>query len=318
MKKLVVFNVGGALSVYMDINGTKIISDIGKGANFNPVTDFLAPLASRNNYPTDPQGKFIIDQLIISHPHGDHISAIEDFNDNFSPCLLTCPNDKPNNDPRDILDFTKFNENLAAIKLLRKMYQNRDLPLTTKFQENNSDKQFLFWIKPQDVNTDKDLNSNGESYQNNVSLVSMFEINGYWLLLPGDMMKHGMSKLINAGTKFFKKLSIHGIDILVAPHHGLQSSFSTHLFDTIPGHKTRCLNIIPEKPNNEAENRNVDSRYFSKEYCDGNNNLASANGESQNYGRKTSSGHICIDFENIPYPKIQIINDTEELLNWFC
>ncbi len=317
MKKLVVFNVGGALSTYMDINGIKIIADIGKSADFNPVTDFLIPLASRNNFTVGSNGKFVIDQLIISHPHEDHISAIEDFNDNFYPELLTCPNDKPDNNPRDILDFTKFDENSTAIKRLRTMYKNRNLPLTTKFQENSGDKQFLFWIKPQDVEDDENLSSNGEAYQNNVSLVSMFEINGYWVLLPGDIMKNGMSRLINAGAKFFKKLSIHGIDILVAPHHGLQSSFSTHLFDTIYGHKTRCLNIISEKPNNENENRNVDTRYFSEEYCDGNNNLVSTNSEPQNYGRRTSNGHICIDFENTPYPKIKIINDANELLDWF-
>ena len=114
------------------------------------------------------------------------------------------------------------------------MYKNRNLPLTTKFQENSGDKQFLFWIKPQDVEDDENLSSNGEAYQNNVSLVSMFEINGYWVLLPGDIMKNGMSRLINAGAKFFKKLSIHGIDILVAPHPSAHIS-STQFTATKPG-----------------------------------------------------------------------------------
>ena len=93
--KQVIFNVGGALSTYTEFDDKKLLIDLGKSTDFNPITDFLLPLYNQRNakksiYATD---KYFIDQLIISHPHRDHLSAITDFNTNFYPDLLTCPND---------------------------------------------------------------------------------------------------------------------------------------------------------------------------------------------------------------------------------
>jgi beta-lactamase superfamily II metal-dependent hydrolase len=93
--KQVVFNVGGALSTYIEFDGNTLMVDIGKSDSFNPIIDFLLPLykkSRRRKYSLD-NTKYYISQLIISHPHNDHISAVEDFNKYFHPELLTCPND---------------------------------------------------------------------------------------------------------------------------------------------------------------------------------------------------------------------------------
>ena len=42
--KQVVFNVGGALSVYTEFDDKKLLIDVGKSSDFNPVVDFLVPL----------------------------------------------------------------------------------------------------------------------------------------------------------------------------------------------------------------------------------------------------------------------------------
>jgi hypothetical protein len=47
MKKIVIFNIGGALSSYVEIDNTKFIVDIGGGNNFSPTKDFLEPLAEK-------------------------------------------------------------------------------------------------------------------------------------------------------------------------------------------------------------------------------------------------------------------------------
>ena len=47
MKKIVIFNVGGALSCYAEFNDKKVVIDLGTSAEFSPVKDFLIPLSKR-------------------------------------------------------------------------------------------------------------------------------------------------------------------------------------------------------------------------------------------------------------------------------
>ena len=317
MRKMVVFNVGGALCSYLEIGEKKIVVDLGKSESFNPVLDFLVPLYERRGAAKEDGGKYLVDQLIISHPHKDHISAICDFDNSFLPSLLTCPNDKDGNADGEKLDLTKFDFDSEEVKCLKVMYRGRQLPLTTTINDTGVDRQYLFYLKPGVVEKDADLTTDGECYQNNISLVSLFNINGHRVLLPGDIMKNGMKKLLEDNPAIGNELGKHHLCILVAPHHGLRSSFSTELFNTIKDNKTRCLNIVSEKENNPDENRNVDCRYADGEYCMGDNDLVSSNGDSKCYQRKTSQGHICVDFNNGSRPDIKITQDTDEIIEWF-
>ena len=42
--KVVIFNIGAALSAYVEIGDKKIVIDLGKSSVFSPVNDFLLPL----------------------------------------------------------------------------------------------------------------------------------------------------------------------------------------------------------------------------------------------------------------------------------
>ncbi|MDR1300542.1 MAG: hypothetical protein LBK50_02435 [Candidatus Nomurabacteria bacterium] len=322
MRKIVIFNVGGASCAFANINGTKILLDVGKSDNFNPITDFLEPVFDKNQYDKNENGRYSINQLIVSHPHRDHISAIPNFNDSFYPDLVTCPNDNDhsgNNEPvnkRDAInwDFFDLKDN-EPLSTLRKMMEDRSLPLRPSIPPSSTDEQHIYWLHPKDVEEDPALTE--ESYPNNISLVNLLIVNGHHILFPGDIQKEGMKKLLETHLDLKIKLSKHRLCILIAPHHGLKSSFSTELFNTIKDHRTRCLNVISEKPNNPDEARDVDSRYASSDYCDGDNNLESSNGPGKNYQRKTFQGHICIDFANGSRPDIEIITDTNILIDRF-
>ena len=317
MKKMVVFNVGGALCSYLSIGDNRTIVDLGKSESFNPVTDFLIPHFKKNGYATDENGKYRVSQLLISHPHMDHISAILDFDKYCVPGLLTCPNDKKENKLGDRLDISKFDDESDEVKKLREMYRDRSLPLEEEIEYGDDDKQYLFYIRPGNVESD-DMLSVDECYQNNVSLVCLFVINGHRVLLPGDIMRNGMKKLLNDNRIIQKELRNHELCILVAPHHGLKSSFPESLFNVIKGGRTRCLNIVSEKTNSPNDTRIVDPRYSKSDYCVGDNDLSSTNGSNANCQRKTSQGHICIDFTNASRPDICIINNTDELIDWFA
>lgn len=324
----VVFNVGGALSVYTETDNKIVINDLGKSDSFNPVIDFMLPLFKKRNSKKE-DNKYKVDQLIISHLHKDHISAITDFYQYFSPDLLTCPNDKHNQPTDEILNWELLNIDTddESVKTIKEMWENRRPPLTTSINIGANAEQNIFWIPPKIVESTNALRN--ESYANNTSLLSVYRINGHTVLLPGDLQKEGIKHLLendyhdyenhrSAARETLKNiLTKHRVCVLVAPHHGLESAFSVDLFQIMYSGKTRCLNIISEKINNPDENRNVDSRYSSQIYCDGDNNLLSTNNSPNNYQRKTSGGHICIDYSDGFRPKFTIIQETDELMNWF-
>lgn len=152
-------------------------------------------------------------------------------------------------------------------------------------------------------------------YPNNISLALLIKINNHSVFMPGDLMKEAMEYIINNDEKLKLKLQEVGIDFLIAPHHGLSTSFSEVLFQNIRDNKTKRLNIISEKvrSNDSDELRsNVDSRYYGNQYCACNNNL------DRQGGIKTSGGHIVIDFSGSE-PSVKIINtdNKQSLINEF-
>jgi hypothetical protein len=304
----VIFNVGGALSTYIEVDNKLVIIDLGKSSDFNPITDFLKPLFlhRRDRYSSGNNDKLHIDQLIISHPHADHISAISDFDNTFYPELLTCPNDNAGMAANDKINWNLFTDS-SELRVLKKMLSNRKPPLRAILPQC----EFLYFLPPRLVEQDVDLSS--ESYCNNISIAVFFIIHGHRIFLPGDLQKVGMERILEREHLLRNKLS-GGVDILIAPHHGLRSSFSELMFRHFSGLKTKRLNIVSEKPNTD-DKRFVDSRYASTEYCLGSNNLSS--GDSVCCQVKTSRGHIFVDYSPNSAPTFEIITDIDELMARF-
>lgn len=301
MKKIVIFNVGGALASYAEIDNKKILIDLGKSSDFSPITDFLIPLSEAGKFERIEQGaekdKYLIDQLFLSHLDNDHISDYIKFKEKFHPTYMTCPNDNETQD--NIFKIIKnffTGENEARKLVLNDMSirsaivpnpygMSASNPLVSTISEIS-----IFYINPMECANNEILKS---AYANNMSIVLFTKVNDKTLLMPGDILKEGMKYLIERDLMGFKtQISTYGVDYLIAPHHGLQTSFSEDLFGAIAGNKTR-LNIISEKTRvaDSKENRSeVDPRYYSSDYSTGYNTL------KQN-AAKTSMGHIVIDFE---------------------
>jgi beta-lactamase superfamily II metal-dependent hydrolase len=304
--KQVVFNVGGALSTYVEFDDKKLLIDVGKNDEFNPIIDFLLPLyRKRGNEKSQwNDKKYHIDQLIISHPHKDHLSSIVDFDKYFHSELLTCPNSNDGMQELDKINWELIgNKDDPSIIKLKEMLVGRQPPLRTTADQN----EWIYYLPPKTVENNKELSA--ESYCNNISIAVFLLINNRRIFLPGDIQKAGMVELLN--IKYALKSRLRGgVDVLVAPHHGLTSSFSVELFDLIPNHRTQCLNIVSEKTNNPDENRTVDSRYSSSEYCYGRNNL-----KCNQF--KTSNGHLFIDYSPRDYPSFEVITDNSVLVDKF-
>ncbi len=304
--KQVIFNVGGALSTYIEFDGKKLMVDVGKSESFHPITDFLLPLFRERGEIKNNNEYYRIDQFLISHPHNDHISGIKEFNEAFHPELLTCPNDNEGMEESHKINWGLFEEN-ANIDILKTMLAGRKPPLRSTSDQN----EFIYYLPPKDVEKSELLSN--ESYCNNVSIVVFLIIGNHRVFLPGDLQKEGMKELIGRNHYLKNKLG-GGVDILVAPHHGLRSSFSTDMYNEIRDGKTKCLHVVSEKVNTD-DRREVDSRYSSSDYCLGVNNLGDQDNPS--YQVKTSRGHVFIDYSLHASPNIEIINDDDELIERF-
>lgn len=288
MKKIVIFNVGGALSSYGEIEGRKFIIDLGSSIEFSPIDDFLLPLTKVKHF-ENRDGYFWIDQLFLSHLDRDHISDYSKFSDSFYAQIMTCPNNN-----RGLRTEFQVHEELLGGEydiresILYHMRKNRRVedhfnPLFSVIPSTS-----IYYLTPEYCYNESELKA---SYANNISIAIFIRVGDKTVLFPGDLMKSGMSHLINTNGEFKYNLNRDGVDYLIAPHHGLQTSFSQVLFDNIAGNKTR-LNIISEKVRSteSQENRsNVDTRYYEDKYSTGDNSLGQR-------GVKTSQGHIIIDF----------------------
>lgn len=309
--KQVVFNVGGALASYIEIGSKRIIIDAGKNDSFCPIKDFLIPLYDKRKEPKD-NDKYHLDQVILSHPHNDHISAIESLYNNFSIDLLTTPNDN-----QGMLDKDKINWDLVdnpddkyTSFLRKKMLPGRTPPL----KSTNPTDLFIYYIAPTESESDNNTDLSKSNYTNNTSIATYLKINNNKIFMPGDLMKDGMDYIIKNESSLRRHLG-EGVDILIAPHHGLKSSFSTKLFSSMKDNKTRCLNIISEKKSTTESNRVVDPRYSSSEYCKGENNFSTK--DNIVCQKKTSTGHIFIDYNQSNKPKFEMINDPTILIKRF-
>ena len=321
MRKIVIFNVGGALSSYAEIDDKKIIIDLGTSADFSPVDNFLIPLAQKGHFRkiTTSGGveKYNIDQLFLSHLDNDHICDYESFRELFYPQYMTCPNDNDTQDSifKIIMDFFTGENKIRKLVLADMKMRTANVPgnpygmspsnpLVSTIPEIIK----LFYIKPTECGNDEVLKS---GYANNISLVLFFHLRNKTLLMPGDILKEGMEHLINTRADFKKLLNDLGVDFLIASHHGLATSFSDRLFREIQGNKTR-LNIISEKvrEKDSDENRSVvDGRYYDSNYSTGANSL------KQN-AVKTSMGHVVIDLET-DETEIKQYADIKDVLNEF-
>ena len=312
MKKIVILNVGGALSSYGEFENQKFLIDLGNNSDFSPIDNFLEPLFIRNKIKKieygKGEGKYYIDQLFLSHLDKDHIADYEKFKNKFHPNYMTCPSDNSKMNDKFKINRDKIGELTDLKKLVLDDMQNRkpehyDRPLVSII-----DNIQLNFIYPKECEEIIELS---DGYANNISLVLFAKVGSKTVLFPGDLLKKGMKYLIDNNKNFKSLLEDNGVDYLVAPHHGLQTSFSEYFFQTIQGNKTR-LNIISEKVRSEdsEENRRpVDTRYYHKDYSTGDNSL-------NRKGVKTSLGHIVIDFET-PDNEVKQYSDINDVINEF-
>lgn len=287
-----IFNVGrGLASAIKTPNGKWMMFDLGSSSEFCPVESFMLDKLKTAPIKNDKKS---ISQLVISHPHDDHMLSIKEFDKNIYPELLTVPNDNDGQLDKYKVEWDRIdNQRQDLTKYLRdKMLPGRQPPLKAASDDGSDGFVFkIYYLPPGDcINNDNLLNGN---YPNNISIMARLNYKGNVILFGGDMMKDGMDELIDKDTNFKNDLQKYGVDFYITPHHGLRSSFSTTVFSSMRGGKSG-LNIISERPTSGDSNHIVDERYGSEDYSTG--HIVHFNGKRELKRKIRSSvvGHIRI------------------------
>jgi len=335
------FNVGRGLSVFIKTpNNHGIIYDLGSSEDFSPIEfikrNLINKLTQYNNHK--------IAQVVISHPHLDHITEIEKVDD-FTYNLLTCPHDKFDRN----LDDERFNfsaiEESSKIEKYKSLYTtpNRNLPLQTIQYTSQQTTPIqgeygIYYIRPPFV---ANIHSNNtHNYSNGCSLLLYYKYGKNSILFPGDITPECMKHLLFEDEGVEKRYTIfsyeykfkdwhsrtsdqptlksilgkHGLSVLVASHHGLESGYSEELYSSMKDGKPNLV-VISEKRHIGENEGSVDTRYQSNQGSSGMYVDIKGTREFSNSISTRNSHHILIKLGASGTLQVFCDDDPENLLN---
>jgi beta-lactamase superfamily II metal-dependent hydrolase len=205
--ELILYNVGHGLAVSLIERPENYVTqiDLGSEDGFSPL-EYL--LKSR---------KLRTDILYITHPHADHLSDIQNAYDRYM---------RPNNmfgvdyDWDDVLEREQDNQ-----KWVIKQYRNLLENIPKGNYQGEASLWYIHW-KPEYAK-----NTFGEStYINNSSLFLVYTWKTFKISIIGDIEKTALEKLLDDPNL---QERAKNTDILVAPHHGHESGFTSKLVDVL-------------------------------------------------------------------------------------
>jgi len=327
-----------------------IIYDLGCSEEFSPtifIKENIIPHLNKN-------ASYDIGQIILSHPHTDHIQEIDallpDEEGNQSPInprLITCPNDIIEGEK---IDFSRIEneDNKEFLNKYKMSYKGRNPPLQTLQSTMNpypapNVEYGLYYVLPSKV--EEIYPEDDQLYGNGLSLVLYLRHGHQTLLIPGDITPEILIEILNDASSVQKRytyfsnkpiglsanlhlvncdqpslgdlLCERGLSILITPHHGLESCYCSELFEVIKDKKTK-LNIISEKRHLSDTDGQVANQYQSEKYSSGLNIDIDGTSE-KHFSVSTRNGHhILIVFKGTTaVPLVYLRTDPNDLLDIF-
>ena len=231
-------DVGHGDCAYIELpNGARMMIDCGCGDDHWPsrllkhyeVTKTKKPVPIPND--KRPYG---LDELVISHPHGDHFADIEAIHDEIGFFLFAGGyGDFIDKIPYEKMDWRKRQESASKkfVEIVKKYTGQYDREKDRVVSANPPCivKQRRF-IQHQD---DMDLNE--------LSYFVSFEIGGQKVLFTGDMPATGVKRILESPAAEEFKTFVKGTTILKVPHHGREDGCSQEMFDVFGGQPVLCI-----------------------------------------------------------------------------
>lgn len=339
-----VFNVGRGVCVFLRTpakNGVLVDCGGEKSSQIIPMLQkFVIPNCSEIQYANGKKTRTA--QMLLSHPHADHIREIEHGME-LAPYYVTCPHDKDDDEKFnwDLLENPPGTEGL--LDTYKASYRSRCLPLRI-YPPKSKPPGFLqgiFYLRPPECEP-KDNSEDGlpkSDYANNTSIMMYLKYCGKTILLPGDMMPSGMKKILEKGsenrltgdgilpkfseetdpkTPFSKLMREGGCSVLVAPHHGLESGFCPEFFDSLPESDKRVdLVVVSEKAKPGKNDGKVHPEYQTEKRVRGMTVKKKDGSTEQNRRSITtrSDGHCLIGIRSPNELSVVISSDLKWILS---
>ncbi|EKQ50899.1 MULTISPECIES: MBL fold metallo-hydrolase [unclassified Clostridium] len=218
-------SVGNADCTYIKLpNGEKVLIDTGDFNNSAKVVSFLKEQDLKND-----DGKPLIDYVILTHPHGDHMGGLITILDNFKVKKVYLPNIPETKDWYAGMDLTK--ETPYIIESLKKDYDmykdiidyiNKNKINTATISKNQfiDENNILQFIQSDKEFEPKPIR--GESlidYWNDRSAIVYLNYGDLQALFTGDMEWRSEKDFVEN-----KLLNGAKVDVIKVPHHGYDTS----------------------------------------------------------------------------------------------
>lgn len=213
MLTIVFWDVQHGNAVYIKTPASKhIVQDLGTGSYKGIGRDFSPLLHLKYKYSINQ-----LDDVIITHPHADHLDDILNF-DRLSPRVLHRPNHLTNEE----IWAGNQNANPDIIQKYLEINDRYNQPLSDESDpsrpSNNGGVDIRFFVS----------RSCSRSNLNNHSMVTVISYETCKVLIPGDNESSSWHELLKIDG-FIEAIS--KTDILVAPHHGRDSGFCSDIFN---------------------------------------------------------------------------------------
>lgn len=203
-------------------NGKDMVFDLGVG-------DYSAKLPHRSPLETLAKhyGITTIHQLVITHPHKDHIDDILNLDRlGFTVLALNQPkwiNKEEILKRASVTDRPKFEKYFSLSdshnRQIVGMFEDSGMP------QNNGGMEVRYFSTP----------TLPETNLNNHSIITVVKYEGKKIIIPGDNEKASLDLLMDRDDF---KIAVKNCDLLIAPHHGRESAYHNEFVTLANPHLT--------------------------------------------------------------------------------
>ena len=212
MLTIIIWDVQHGSAAYIETPASKhIVQDLGTGSYKAGRMTFSPLRHLRSQY-----GVSQLDEVIITHPHGDHLDDITNFS-LLNPRILSRPRHLTDEEiwaGNGNADQTVIEKYLEINKGYGEPVLEGENPL---LPSNNGGVEINVFVP----------RSCGRSNLNNHSLVSVISYENSKVIIPGDNELPSWQELLERSD--FRN-AIQGSDVLIAPHHGRDAGFCSDIF----------------------------------------------------------------------------------------
>jgi beta-lactamase superfamily II metal-dependent hydrolase len=246
---LKVFDVAqGSSNFIISPTGKTELVDLGARSDWSPLNHIYT------NY---IKGSNRIDRLVQTHHHGDHLDDVYNLTQSRMPkCVLRRLLNGRYEEACKESNSSEGQKKAEHFDRLFSSYTGDVSPSNTSSSVWGIERQS--WSLSVD-GADK-ATKTWNAMANCCSYVTLYNHNGTKFLLCGDMEKEGMSVLLSQNTGMVS--AVYGVNVLIAPHHGHSSGFSTELMAAIGKPNIVIASCM-------SGDENVDSRYSDPTYVKG-------------------------------------------------